>query len=183
MKLANLFRRRHPQAGGLYVQVVEQARQPAFYALWGVPDTVLGRFEMIALHMFLLLRRCKNEGDAGARLGQDLFDTMFEDMDRNLRQLGTGDLAVGRRIKSLAKSLYGRIAAYERGLGMVAGAGEGGLEEALVRNAYFGAAPEPAHVSALAAYLRSAAAALDGQAFADIAAGRLHFPALPAAAA
>ena len=93
-----------------------QARKPDFYRTAGVPDTVQGRFEMIALHMFLVLHRLKQEGGTGTDLAQNLFDLMFQDMDRNLRELGTGDLAVGKRIKTLAKELYGRIAAYEKGL-------------------------------------------------------------------
>jgi cytochrome b pre-mRNA-processing protein 3 len=171
-------------AAALYGQLVAQARHPAFYTVCAVPDTVQGRFEMIALHAFLVMRRLKTGGAPGG-LAQDLFDLMFADMDRNLRELGTGDLAVGKRIKKLAKSFYGRIAAYEDGL---AKADPTRLEEALARNAYEdatgleGAAPRSG-VAALANYLRQADMYLATQAIADLQAGQVRFTPPPAAAA
>lgn len=173
MKLAKLFRRRDPAAVPIYGQIVAQAREPDFYLAAGVPDTVQGRFEMIALHMFVVLHRLKQEGEAGADLAQDLFDLMFQDMDRNLRELGTGDLAVGKRIKSLAKGLYGRIAAYERGL--AAGVGVGELEQALARNVFPGAPASPDSLAMLADYLRRAVRGLAVQPYREIAAGRIAF--------
>jgi cytochrome b pre-mRNA-processing protein 3 len=138
---------------------------------------------MIALHAFLVMRRLKTGGAAGW-LAQDLFDLMFADMDRNLRELGTGDLAVGKRIKKLAKAFYGRVAAYEDGLA----AGLGRLEEALARNAYedeagLGAGAPVQAVAALAAYLRQADAALTAQPVAALAAGEVRFAPPPAMAA
>ena len=180
MIFRKLFRRAGVDtAAALYGQLVAQARQPAFYTVCAVPDTVQGRFEMIALHAFLVLRRLKTGGAADA-LAQDLFDLMFADMDRNLRELGTGDLGVGKRIKKLAKSFYGRIAAYEDGL---ASATPGRLEEALARNAYDDQVAPPAAVAALAAYLRQADAALTAQPIAEVTAGRLRFAPPPDAAA
>lgn len=184
MILRRLFRRfRADPAAALYGRLVAQARQPGFYTVCAVPDTVQGRFEMIALHAFLVMRRLKTGGAAGW-LAQDLFDLMFADMDRNLRELGTGDLAVGKRIKKLAKAFYGRVAAYEDGLAGPAGR----LEEALARNAYedeagVGATLPAAAVAALAAYLRQADAALAAQPVAALAAGVLHFAPPPAMAA
>ena len=175
MKLAKLFRRRDPAANPLYERIVAQARLPDFYLAGGVPDTVQGRYEMIALHMFLVLRRLKHEGEQGADLAQDLFDLMFADMDRNLRELGTGDLAVGKRIKALAKGFYGRIAAYERGL--EAGAGAESLEEALGRNVFANGPVEPHVLARLAAYLRRAAESLAAQPYREISAGRMVFAA------
>lgn len=180
MKLANLFRRRDPAASVLYEEIVGQARRPEFYLACGVPDTVQGRFEMIALHMFLVLHRLKREGERAADLAQDLFDLMFQDMDRNLRELGTGDLAVGKRIKTLAKGLYGRIAAYERGLGRDGGADPDSLEQAIARNIFPDGAPPAACLAALADYLRCSAAVLTAQAYGDLSAGRIAFAASPA---
>lgn len=179
MKLAKLFRRRDPAAHPLYGQIVAQARLPDFYLAGGVPDTVQGRFEMIALHMFLVLHRLKQEGEQGADLAQDLFDLMFQDMDRNLRELGTGDLAVGKRIKALAKGLYGRIVAYERGLLQ---APDTDLEEALARNVFGNDQVPPRALAGLAEYLRAAAKVLAAQPYREIAAGRIAFAA-PAIAA
>ena len=175
-----LFRQfRADPAAALYGRLVAQARLPGFYTVCVVPDSVQGRFEMIALHAFLVMRRLKTGGAAGA-LAQDLFDLMFADMDRNLRELGTGDLAVGKRIKKLAKSFYGRVAAYEDGLTGPAGR----LEEALARNVYEDvAAAPPEAVAALARYLRQADAVLSAQSLADLAAGELRFVPPPALAA
>lgn len=185
MKLARLFRSRDQAAIALYGRLVAQARRPEFYTVCGVADTVPGRFEMIALHMFLVLYRLKQEGGRGAALAQNLFDVMFEDMDRNLRELGTGDLAVGKRIKSLAKSLYGRIAAYESGLAP-SGGGEGiggRLEEALARNVFADVSVQAGQLAALADYLRRTVATLAAQDYRDIAAGRPAFGPLPGSSA
>ncbi len=181
MILASLFRRRDldEPAGLIYRALVAQSRLPAFYRDLGVPDTVEGRFEMIALHAFLALNRlraARQQGTAGAEeLGQAVFDLMFADMDRNLREMGTGDLGVAKRVKALAKAFYGRIAAYEDGL---AGP-DGALAAALARNVFGGAAPDGA-APALAAYLAASVAALGAVPYEEVAAGRLDFAALPA---
>lgn len=160
-------------AEGLYLTLVAQSRQPGFYLEQGVPDTVDGRFDMICLHTFLVLRRLGQEPDGqGSDLAQTLFDLMFQDMDRNLREMGVGDLSVGKHIKGMAKALYGRIAAYESGLTATDPAA---LEEALHRNLYRKVEPTSGQLQAMAAYVRRQAAALDGQAFAALSAGRVSF--------
>ena len=103
-------------ARALYKTAVARARDPVFYARYAVPDSLDGRFDMIALHVFLVLHRLKQEGDPTKALAQILFDTMFADMDESLRELGVGDLSVGRRVKTMAEALYGRIAAYQAAL-------------------------------------------------------------------
>ena len=152
----NRFFKRNPleaRARVIYERIVAQARQPGFYRHCGVPDSVDGRFELIALHAFLVLHRLKSDPGDTEDLGQALFDIMFQDMDQNLRELGAGDLGVGLRVKRMAQGLYGRIAAYESGLsGPVAE-----LEAALRRNLFGTVTPEPEQVGAMAAYLRGAA--------------------------
>src|SRR5450432_1255254 len=135
MSLASLLQRnRHRDAAlGLHAGIVEQARQPAFCVRWGVPDTLDGRFELLALHGFLVLNRLKPERPRSAALAQALFDVIFADLDRALRELGVGDLAVGRQVKTMATAFYGRIAAYETGLGA---ADTAPLGAALRRNLY-----------------------------------------------
>ena len=140
------------EAEAFYAAVVAQARRPEFYGELGVPDTLDGRFELVALHTFLILRRLKAQGQAGGA-GQALVDLFVEDMDASLRELGAGDLGVGRKVQAMAKALYGRIAAYEAGL---AGSGEA-LEAALRRNLYGTApapGPAPAALAAFAGYVR-----------------------------
>ena len=145
----------------LYAQMVAEARSRRFYAELGVPDTPEGRFEMIGLHVALLLRRLRAEGAAGSALGQALFDLMFADMDAALRELGVGDLGVGRQVKRLAGQFYARLAALERALQGPEDGAAAALAAALAPVWQGGRAPAPGQVEALAAYLRARARALD----------------------
>ena len=170
--LKKLFgRRRHEEAArSLYEAVVAQSRRPDFYLRAGVPDTLDGRFDLLALHVFLVLHRLRASGAATADLAQTLFDLMFEDMDRSLRELGVGDMSVGRKVKTMAKALYGRIAAYEPGLADAAQ-----MDEALARNLYRGQPPEPAILASMRRYIAAVVAALAGQGADDLLAGRIQF--------
>jgi cytochrome b pre-mRNA-processing protein 3 len=162
-----------------YGSVVEHSRQPVFFLDCGVPDTVDGRFELICLHAFLYLHRLKREHPQAGPLGQRFFDTMFADFDRSLREMGTGDLNVGREINRMAQAFYGRVAAYERGL-----AGDDSvLQPALARNLFGTAPPDPARLEAMAGYVRREAARLNRQAAVELLAGRLSFGDPPGAAA
>ena len=180
--MANFWRRlpesqRDKHARALYVALVKQARRPEFYLGCGVPDTVDGRFEMIALHAFLLLRRLKQDHQQTADLAQAVFDIMFTDMGENLREMGTGDLGVGKRIKAMAAALYGRIKVYENGL-----AGDG-LDQALRRNLFAAATPRAADVARLTLYLRREAAALDDTSLDQLLTGQVAFGPAPAGTA
>ncbi|MDE2228223.1 MAG: ubiquinol-cytochrome C chaperone family protein [Alphaproteobacteria bacterium] len=168
MPLAALFHRKSRSAvQALYGAIVAAGRAPVFYEKWGVPDTLDGRFELIALHAFLALRRLKHSNEC-VEFAQALFDTMFADLDRNLREMGTGDLGVGRQVKTMAKAFYGRILAYEHGL-----AGDANLEDALRRNLYGTATPNSGQVAAAANYLRHQAQALDAAPVAVLLSGEL----------
>jgi cytochrome b pre-mRNA-processing protein 3 len=175
-----LFRTDPVQAAALtaYRRVVEQARLPAFFADCGVPDTVDGRFELICLHAFLYLHRLKRDHPRSAALGQRFFDEMFADLDRSLREMGTGDLSVGREIRRMAEAFYGRIAAYETGMSD----GDPSLAAALTRNLFGTAAPTAAQLAVLVDYVRREAARLARQATAELLAGNVGFGAAPAAA-
>lgn len=108
-------RRSDDIATALYGAIVAQARNPALYADLAVPDTVEGRFEMVILHMALVLRHLRsNEAEKAA--GQRLFDRFCADMDRSLREMGVGDLAVGKRMREMGEAFYGRAGAYDTGL-------------------------------------------------------------------
>ena len=146
---------RRRSARDLYQSVVLQARRPEFYLNCGVSDSVDGRFDMIALHAFLLLHRLKRDHERTADLAQNFFDTMFEDMENNLREMGAGDLGVSRRVKAMAKAFYGRIAAYEAGLA----GGDEILADALLRNLFRQRGPEDP--GAMCRYMRAEAEALD----------------------
>jgi cytochrome b pre-mRNA-processing protein 3 len=168
-----LFRRNplREAAARAYGSVVEHARRPVFFTDFGVPDTIDGRFELICLHAFLYLHRLKSEGDPGASLSQFFFDLMFADFDRSLREMGTGDLSVGREVQQMAQAFYGRIHAYERGLD----AGDEELLAALRRNLYGTAPPSDAHLAAMAGYLREEAAELTQQDSAALLNGTVGF--------
>lgn len=116
----------------IYHKIVTRARTPEFYRTAMVPDSVDGRFEMIVVHLFLVLHALKGRGKETDRLEQDVMRAMFDDMDRNLREMGVGDLAVGKKVKFMAKSLNGRVSAYDNGLE----AGTDSLVQALSRNVY-----------------------------------------------
>lgn len=170
--LSRRARRQREAAAQLYGAVVAQARDPVFYRELEVPDSLDGRFEALALHAFLVLNRLKADGEPAADLAQALFDAFFEDMDRSLREMGAGDLGVGKRVKAMAQGFYGRIRAYEQGLA----GGETALADALRRNLW-GTVPAPAdvHVAALSRYLKRQQAALAAQPIAALAAGRVAF--------
>jgi cytochrome b pre-mRNA-processing protein 3 len=174
---AALHRRRDRRAAALaaYARVVERARNPAFYLDWGVPDTLDGRFEVLALHAFLVLNRLQREEGDAASFAQELFDTMFADLDGALREMGAGDLGVGRRVQAMAKGLYGRIAAYQRGLG-----DEAEMTAALRRNLFGTAAPSEAQLAAFGGYARRQAAALAAQPVTALLAGCVAFAPLEA---
>ena len=159
-----------------YARVVMQARHPLFFSEYGVPDTVDGRFELICLHAFLFLNRLRAEGAVAERLGQAFFDTMFNDMDRSLREMGTGDLSVGRQVKRMAQAFYGRVRAYEDGIGQA----DGALEAALARNLFGTVQPAPAAVPAMAAYLRREMAGMRDQGGDALLAGEVAFGPPPA---
>ncbi|MGB0694099.1 MAG: ubiquinol-cytochrome C chaperone family protein [Rhodospirillaceae bacterium] len=177
----------------LYGSLVAQARSPVFYGPLQVPDTVDGRYDMIVVHAALILRRIarQEEQDAAkvdrdsrsAKLAQALFDLMFADMDRNLREMGVGDLSVGKHVKKMMKAFYGRADAYERGLRakdpiLLADA----LAENLYRTLPDGGEAVPEAVRrTLAIHLIAQAEALESQVDADLEAGSVTF--LPAESA
>lgn len=114
-----LFRRdRHQDdtAHLLYGVIVAQARSPGFYADLGVPDSVDGRFEMLVLHMVLLMRRLKSGGEVARAIGQRVFDHFCQDMDHSLRELGVGDLKVPKQMRKVGEAYFGRAATYEPSL-------------------------------------------------------------------
>ena len=130
MIVNRLFKLREKREKRLYGAIVAAARHVRFYEDMAVADTIDGRFDMIVLHLFLVLNRLKSEGVEDIR--QRLTDEFFADMDRSLRELGVSDVAVGKKVRRIAESYYGRVTAYDKALA----AGPGVLEEAISRNIY-----------------------------------------------
>ena len=157
----------------LYRQAVEQARQPAFYRDLAVPDTVDGRFDLIVLHVILVLRRLAAEGEDAAPLGRRVQEVLFDDMDRALREMGVGDLSVGKQVKKMAEAFFGRLDAYGQALG--APAEDAALADAVRRNIYRGAPPSDQVVDRFAAYVEAAVARLAAVGSDGLARGRIDF--------
>ena len=118
MILERLFRPKPAKIAGqkLYAGLVAQARQPDFYSQLAVPDTVEGRFELYSLHVVLLLDRLKRQGAAAGVVAQALFDAYVSALDDALREMGVGDLSVGKKMRKLGEAFYGRVKSYEAAL-------------------------------------------------------------------
>jgi cytochrome b pre-mRNA-processing protein 3 len=163
----------HVVTNALYEAIVASARQPHFYSAWDVPDSPIGRFEMLSLHMFLFLERARDSSTALSELAQDMTDEFFKDVDHSLRELGIGDMGVPKRMKKLAKMFYGRAESYRTAL---AEGNRSAFAAALTRNVM----PERAGVwpqaIELAAYAERASAFLATQDEAALLSGRVEFP-------
>src|SRR5882672_2934942 len=155
----NHFRKpRLPPRGtieAIYGMIVTQAREPLFYRNLGVSDTVNGRFDLLILHLWMVLRRLRRMA-GGEGLTQALFDRFCEDMDGNLREMGVGDLTVPKRMQAFGEAFYGRVAAYDLALA----AGEEPLAQALCKNILNGEHADKA--GQLAAYAGAVIADLTG---------------------
>lgn len=135
-------------AGELYGPIVARARHPGLYRELGVADTLDGRFEMLVVHVVVLLRRLRALGEGG--LAQEVIDLMFADLDQALREIGVGDISVAKKIRPMAEAFRGRAAAY----GAALDAADGDvLARALARNVFPEEAAPPAAVP-LARYVR-----------------------------
>ena len=156
----------------LYAQIVAAARQTVFYSHWNVPDTPLGRFEMVSLHMFLFQHRLRGQQGAVQEVAQVLIDEFFLDVDHSLRELGIGDVGVPKRMKKLAKMFYGRTAAYDDALERN---DHEGLTAALARNVRPDAGPWP-EAALLATYVTDARDRLAAQPSESIVSGAVAFP-------
>lgn len=150
----------------LYDAVVAEARQPHWYREGAAPDTLDGRFDMVAAVLSFVLLRMEALGSAqdSARLAEIFVD----DMDGQLRQIGIGDLVVGKHIGRMMSALGGRLGAYR-----AAQAGETTLADALERNLYRGAAPAPEAVAHVAAGFTALQKGLDALGVEDLRAGRI----------
>lgn len=165
--LGRLFGEKSEEALPLYQAVVARARAPHWYVEGQVPDTVDGRFDMIAAVLGLVVLRLEDEQAESAGLSAVLTERFVDDMDGQLRELGVGDVVVGKHIGRMMGMLGGRLGAYREGL-----AGPG-IDAALVRNLYRGAAPDPAALAHVRDALLAFRAELAAMSLDALAAGRL----------
>ena len=165
--MLNVLRRGSQRARlvqALYAALTRQARLPVFFREYGVADTIDGRFDMVALHAWLAFGRLKSAGLEEVARG--LSDAIFVAFDEALRDLGTGDMGLGPRMKKLGNAFNGRMQAYE------GAADEGALAEAIQRNVYRGEAGHERAALGLARYALAARAQLE---HGDPAQGALDF--------
>ncbi|HAL84205.1 MAG: ubiquinol-cytochrome C chaperone [Rhodobiaceae bacterium] len=173
---------------GAYVSIVKQARRPELYAPGCAPDNFDGRFDMMALHVHLVLRRMRALGMGRSDIGQDLFDMFFKDMDQAMREAGVGDMGVGKKVQKMVEAFYGRATAYDGVLDAQGDNAQGDNEpgenansdisdiyDILSRNLYPDAAISPqqeAGLRALTAYALALEAHLAGLTLDDILSGQ-----------
>ncbi len=157
-----------------YERLTGAARSPVFYEAMDVPDTVMGRFEMITVHLVLYLRRTQSAGPAANGIAQDIVDAFFEDVDHSIRELGVGDLSVPKRMKKFARMFYGRAKSYGEALESGDAAA---LAEALRRNIYPEQTETAPSMQVLSDWMARTARQLEDEPEETLAAGRLVFPA------
>ncbi len=171
---ARLFRSNPARIAGrkLYEAVTLQARQPAFYAELSAPDTTEGRFELYNLHVVLLLDRLKGLGGQAGETAQALFDTYVSSLDDALREMGVGDISVGKKMRKLGEAIYGRVKNFNAALTSAPDAEA--LEAMMIRTVYAGR--DNPHASELADYVRRAVAALAAEPIETLLEGRPVWP-------
>lgn len=173
MILSRLFRANPVKAAGkaLYASVVARARRPDLYLAFGAPDTVEGRFELYTLHTVLLLDRLRGQGGQASEVSQALFDTYLTSLDDALREMGVGDLSVGKKMRRLGEAFYGRVKSYEGAFASLPDAGP--LEALLARTVFEGEPDATALAKSLAAYVAVERQAMAARRLEDLLAGEL----------
>jgi cytochrome b pre-mRNA-processing protein 3 len=172
--MGGLFRPRPAKLAGraLFKQAAARARQPALYEAGGAPDTVEGRFELYALHVDLVIFRLKGQGAEAQEVSQALFDTFLNNLDEGLRDMGVGDLSVGKKMRKLAEAIYGRMKGYDQALQALPD--ETPLK-ALLGRTIFSNAQAPA-AGPLCTYAIAVMAGLNALPLRDVIDGRIDWP-------
>jgi cytochrome b pre-mRNA-processing protein 3 len=170
--VAAWFRGKTPErqtASKLYGAIVTQSRDPVFYADWGVPDTPDGRYDVIVLHLFLVMERLNAAGAEGRDMAQHLVEAFVEDMDDSMREMGVGDLTVPRKVKKAAAGLYDRTGVYRAAFA----ASDASALRAVVAKTISG---DRVEADAIAAYASSSQSHLAKERPADLLQGHVTFP-------
>lgn len=159
------------QAHEAYVAIVSQARDARFFRDWKVEDSLDGRFDVIVLHLCMVIARLEKEPQTPQvkEFIRILSEVFFSDMDRSLRELGASDTGVGKRINKMAQAFYGRLKAYNEALAA------GSITEAITRNIYREKAPEASISAAWQGYINSVSETLAGQSAEQLMQGRIIF--------
>jgi cytochrome b pre-mRNA-processing protein 3 len=159
----------------LHHSIVNQSLRPDFYFEGGVRDNFSGRFEMTSLHAVLLFRRLREAGTTGKELAQEVTNALFDGFDEALRDIGTGDLSVGKKIRKMGEAYYGRAKAYDDAVGPEGS--DAALEVALVRNLCI----DPAQGPRFRGYVRLVEHTLQRHENPQLLSGEVNWPKLPLA--
>ncbi|MEO7170883.1 MAG: ubiquinol-cytochrome C chaperone family protein [Sphingomonas sp.] len=164
--IAKLFGSRDEETLPLYTAIVARAREPHWYEAGAVPDTIDGRFDMVATALSFVLLRLEDDPVAAGPSAK-LTERFVEDMDGQLREIGIGDIVVGKHIGKMMSMLGGRLGAYREGLAT------GDIAPALVRNLYRGTAPDDAALAHVCDSVMAFHAGLATKSLPDLLAGDL----------
>ena len=156
---------------GLHISIMEQSLQPAFFGNGKVDDSFAGRFEVVSIHAALLFRRLRECGDAGNDLAQDVFNELFSGFDDALREIGTGDLKVGKKVRVIGEAFYGRAKAYDDAL---ASGEEAVLKDAILRNLEL----NEDYAVVLASYAKRVVKSFDDQTEENLLSGKINWASL-----
>ena len=156
----------------VYAKMVQQSRIPYFYSDLEVADTLEGRYDLLVIHAFIVMRKLKKYPEQTDMFAQSLWDLMFADMDTGLREMGFGDMGVARRVPKMAEAFYGRVIAYEDGLAVTE---NDKLIEALDRNLYRKTPVKAESLATMAEYLRKESDHVMAQNHNDILLGHITF--------
>ena len=172
--ILSLFKRKASRNSvrAVYGAIVAAARHEKPYADWGVPDSVDGRYDMIILHTVLVLERLSTGGEPAQLFAQGLTDEVFADMDRSLREMGVGDISVGKKVRRMAEVFYGRAQAYRP---LLQAGDQAGLAAALGRNVFAGVETGEG-AEHLAAYALTTLVHLQERPIEPILSGQVEFP-------
>ena len=175
LKLRSPFAPRPAYAAGqaLYAAAAAQARAPAFYLQGGVDDSIEGRFELYLLHVVLVVNRLRGCGPRASETNQVLFDAFLKGLDDALREMGVGDLSVGKKMRRLGEAFYGRAKGYAAALG---DGSRAGLEQLVARTLFAEQPDADARAAPVARYVAEADRALAGQPLEALLAGEVRFP-------
>lgn len=150
-----------PDMTACYTRIVAIAREPHWYRAGGAPDTLDGRFDMVALILSLVMLRLEHDGAHGRLASVRLTERFVDDMDGQIREIGFGDMVVGKQIGRVMSLLGGRLGAYRDGV----------TDTALIRNLWRGNAPSVGHLTHVRGQAQGFATRIGGRSLADIIAG------------
>lgn len=166
------------KAEAIYGKVVAAARQPAFFGVGRVADTPEGRFEVVALHLFLVAERVKALRPDGQDVARAMIETFVTDMDDCMREMGVGDLTVPKRVKRAAAAFYERSGDYRAALAQSGQASKAALSAVLARD-LLGPNADSAFAALLADYVRRSHDGLAGLTAGDMDSAGIAFATPP----